>query len=214
MENQESKNLSSLNFEIEKIIREEKILWQDSLKKREALKKTGSILTPVAIVLILFIIPVFNIFQIKNSYDFLIGFLVSVFLLWLWYKFLKSLILSGNLISPWVLGLVDRAREVLNQKKPEKMKKTSNLFLGIFFVFIGLFFSLAGSKDLFAKSLSIGFGVMFLFLGSVGITNYAVANKPERVLFLLKNNKKINFIIFSLFSMFCLTILAVIFLEA
>lgn len=207
MEYNKNNQTSSLDTKIETIVKEKKILWQESLKKRESLKKTNSILGPLSIFLLLFIIPVFNIFQIKNSGDFLIGLLLAIFLTWLWYKAFGLFVLNGNIISPWVLGLVDKAKEAESSKKT----KGANFFMGVFFVFIGIMFLIAGNDDSVGKWLSFGFGLMFFFLGSIGIINFIIEKTPEKILFLLKNNKKINFLIFIIISLSCFSIIISIF---
>lgn len=188
---------------IDDLVVKNNLSWEKSLEAKRSMGKAGFMLAPFAISLLL-LSKIFDIFNIQNSNERIIPFFIAIFAVWAIFQTYKLLLKTKSIISPWTMGWINNALETKKIGKIQKSKLNINLWMGIFFLFFG-FISLFGeTKSLTGKITILAMSFMFIFLGILGILNFKSWKKPEIVLYFLKNNYKINLIIFFFISLICL----------
>lgn len=197
-------NLQTFEDRIKEIIQRENLSWEESLEVKKSFEKFGLMLAPFVIFLFI-IIRIFSAFKIQNSNEAVIGLILGIFLFWIWYKAFCLLVVRRNIISPWVIGWIEKAREI-GSAKEAKLK--NNLGLGIFFLFFGIMVFIANPEDSVGKGIAFGFGILFSLLGFLGIANSIVWKKPQAALYFLERNRTVNILFFLVASLFCFALLA------
>ncbi len=203
-ENLNGGDYQAFKKKIDELVVSNNLSWEKSLAAKQSAQKSALILTPFAIALLV-IGKLFDVLDISipSVGNLIMPLLIGIFAVWLCYQAYKLLLKSRETISPWAMGWIEKALETKKLGKIPNSKVRANLWLGVFFLLIGLAALSRRMPDLMGNILTFGLGAMFIFLGFLGIANSRAWKKPESAFFVLRHNHAISVLFFTIIFLIC-----------